>query len=125
MPDSQTFHSKVQGKTLIVMPSGSVSSLAGQYFKPELDDLLGRLNRPELKNVVLDLANVSYFGTIMLGTMHQLWKSVRDGGGKMALCNVSTVGREILRVSGVDTIWPVYSSPKEALDAVEEEEPGP
>ena len=120
MPDPKTFNSEIDGRTLVVIPLGSVSSLAGQYFKPELDELLEQLQRPELQNVVVDLAEVSYFGTIMLGTMHQLWRRVRDAGGKMALCNVSTVGREILRVSGFDTLWPVCPSRDEAIGAVEE-----
>jgi len=120
MVGQKTFKSEIEGRTLVVMPSGSLSSLAGQYFQPELDDLLEQLQQSELNNVVIDLGEVSYFGTIMLGTMHRLWRRVRDRDGRMALCNVSTLGHEILRVSGFDTLWPILSSREDALDSVEE-----
>lgn len=119
MAGPSPFSSEIDGRTLIVTPAGSVSSLAGQYFKPELDDLLEQLQGPELNNVIIDMAEVSYFGTIMLAAMNQLWRSVRQTQGRMAVCNVSTVGREILRVSGFDTLWPICSSREEALDTVE------
>ena len=47
-----------------------------------------------------------------------VWKTVRDGGGRMALCNVSAVGGEILRIAGFDTLWPICASREEALEAV-------
>jgi anti-anti-sigma factor len=120
MSTPRIFTAETDGKTLVVAPLGSVSSLAGENVKPELDDLLGKLQRAELKNVVVDLKDVSYIGTIMLGAMHTIWKQVRASGGKMALCNVSVVGREILRISGFDTLWPICDSRDEALDIVKQ-----
>ncbi|MBN2473972.1 MAG: STAS domain-containing protein [Pirellulales bacterium] len=118
MSVQKSFNSEIEGDTLIVMPRGSVGSLAGQYFKPEVDGLLSQIKKHDLKYVLVDLAEVSYFGTMMLGTMHQLFKHVRDGGGGMVLCNVSVVGREILRVSGFDSLWPICRSRQEALQAL-------
>jgi hypothetical protein len=50
--------------------------------------------------------------------MAALWKRVRGGGGKMAVCNVSETGREILQVTKFDTLWPIGPSRQEALKAV-------
>jgi hypothetical protein len=52
--------------------------------------------------------------------MHVLWQKVRAGKGKMVLCNVSDVGREILHVSRFDTLWPICDSCEKALEAVAE-----
>ncbi|OHB73167.1 MAG: hypothetical protein A2V70_18100 [Planctomycetes bacterium RBG_13_63_9] len=109
---------ETEGNTLVVVPLGSVSSLAGESAKPELDSLLEQLEQGQIRNVVVDFLNVSYFGTIMLATMHTIWKRVRESGGKMALCNLSVVGHEILRISGFDTLWPICDSREEAMEAV-------
>ncbi|HUT10004.1 MAG TPA: STAS domain-containing protein [Thermoguttaceae bacterium] len=114
----KTFHTESEDETLIVMPQGSVSSLAGDEVSSELDELLERLERPGPNNVVVDFEKVSYFGTVMLGAMHAIWKHVREEGGKMVLCNVSDMGREILRVSGIDVLWPVCASRQEAIEEV-------
>jgi anti-anti-sigma factor len=83
-----------------------------------LDDLLAQLQQADVKNVVVDLGEVAYFGTTMLEAMHALWRCVRTADGKMALCRVSTMGCEVLRVSGFDALWPICASQEEALLAV-------
>ena len=118
MSSSKLFTAEVESETLIVVPVGSVSSLAGESVRPEVDELLQQLQQSQLKHVVIDLSEVSYFGTIMLGAMHMIWKRVREAGGNMALCNVSVVGCEVLRIAGFDTLWIICPSREEALDAV-------
>ena len=118
MAITKTFTAELEDRTLVVVPLGSVSSLAAESIKPDLDDLIEQLRRPEVKNVVIDFAKVSYFDTTMLGALHNVWKTVREGGGRMALCNVSAVGGEILRIAGFDTLWPICPSRSEALAAV-------
>lgn len=36
-------------------------------------------------------------------------------GGSLALCNLSTVGREVLQITHLDTRWPGYLSREKAL----------
>ena len=118
MAITKTFTAEIEERTLVVVPLGSVSSLAAENIKPDLDALLEQLRKPEVRNVVIDFVKVSYFGTTMLGAMHNVWKIVREGGGRMVLCNVSAVGSEILRIAGFDTLWPICDSRDEALEAV-------
>jgi anti-anti-sigma factor len=120
MSTARIFDTEIDGKTMILVPLGSVSSLAGEGAKPELERLLQQLQQAELKNVVVDFLNVSYFGTIMLAAMHTIWKHVRSAGGKMALCNLSAVGREVLQIAGFDKLWPICDSRAEALETIAE-----
>jgi len=120
MSTPKVFESTSDGSTLIVMPLSSVGSLAGENVNHELNDLVTRLDDSGLKHVVFDFAKVSYFGSSMLGAMHAMWKHVSAADGKMVVCNVSDVEREVLQVSRFDTLWPVYDSREEALAAVAE-----
>jgi len=118
MSAPKTFDAKTEGKTLIVISLGSAGSLIGEEMGYELIELLQQFEKSELENAVIDLEKSSYFGTSMLQVMTAIWKRVRARGGKMALCNVSDTGHEILGVTRFDTLWPICPSRKEALQAV-------
>lgn len=118
MSAPRTFSVRSENDTLIVMALRDVGSLGEADVKPELDALLEQLRPPGPRNVVIDFAKVSYFGTSMLRAMHAIWRHVCNVQGKMALCNVSDLGREVLQVSKFDTLWPVCSSRDEALETV-------
>lgn len=118
MSSPKIFATESQSTTLVVTPLGNISSFAGDHVQPELERLLALLARDVTKNVVLDLAQVSYVGSVMLAATQALWKRVRANRKKLVLCNVPEVGQEVLRVSKFDQIWPVYASREEALQAV-------
>ena len=116
----KTFDTESVGKTLVVRPLDCVGSLAGASLKAEMEGLLEQLRESGLRSVVIDLHRLPYFGTNLLEAMHMIWRPVRAQGGKMFLCNVSDVGREILRVSRFDTLWPIFASEEEALEETAE-----
>ena len=116
MSTPKNFGAETEGQTLIVMPLVNVSRLAEKDVKPELDELLSQLGETTLRNVVVDFGRISYFGTSMLEALHRIWKRIRGFGGRMALCNVSALQREVLHVAGFDTLWPICSSRHEAIE---------
>ena len=120
MAPKRIFDTEIHDATLIVAPRGSVSTLAGEDVNAELGGLLQQVDRPEVKHVVIDLEKANFFGSSMLGVMNALWSRVRPGGGKLAICNVSETGLEILHVSKFDTLWPICASRQAALDKVNE-----
>jgi len=97
---------------------GRAGSLIGDDLAYELTGLLEQFEQSDLRNAVIDLEKSSYFGTSMLQAMTAVWKRVRARGGKMALCNLSDTGHEILHVTRFDTLWPICSSRSEALQEV-------
>ena len=121
MSTSKIFSAKTEGKTLIVASLASAGSLIGEEMAYELTGLLQQFEQSGLRGAVIDLEKSAYFGTSMLQVMTAIWKRVRARGGKMALCNVSDTGREILGVTRFDTLWPICSSREEALKAVTQE----
>lgn len=118
MSTPKVFEVSSDGSTLVIVPLGSVGSLAGEGVNAELEELTARLRDSGLKQVIFDFHKVDYFGSSMLGAMHTVWKLVAAGGGKMAVCNLSDVEREVLEVSRFDTLWPIYATREEAMAAV-------
>lgn len=60
--------------------------------------------------VVLDLGGVSFLDSSGLATLVATHKATRQKGGELRLVNPSDRVDAVLRVSGLDRVFPVYSS---------------
>ncbi len=114
----QIFARAVLGNTLVLNPLIHLGNLNEPEISVETQDLLDFLNRSASANLVIDLAHGDYLGTSMLGAFVKLWKRVSQRGGRLALCNVSESVIQVLRVTKLQTVWPIYSSREQALAAV-------
>ena len=74
-----------------------------------------QLENADVKHVVVDLGQIPYFGSTVLEWMVQMWKRVKEKGGKLAACNASPIGREVLTTARFDQLWGVFDSRDEAL----------
>jgi anti-anti-sigma factor len=81
--------------------------------------ILRPLRRQDNPSVVFDLTRADSFGSIFLALMIRCWKLALSQGGTMALCGVSERTRELLRVTALDMVWPIYDSKREALEALQ------
>ena len=104
--------------TVIFCAIGSIGSLVEDAARAEWDSLLQQVEAAGATHAVIDLGALDYFGSIMLELLVVLWKRVSAKGGKLALCNVSPVGLEILQTAKFDTLWPIVSDREQALEAV-------
>lgn len=110
MPYAPIFTTRRSGSTLILEVHGTVSGLADAAALDELDHLLDQLKETAAANVVVDFGQSPYFGSSFLETLRRIWNDVHPGGGKLVLCNVSPVGREILELAKFDQLWPVVAT---------------
>ena len=103
------------GKALVLTPQRELRELEHQEIAAELRPLL---DDPEVRRVVVDFGHTDYFGSTALGLLTWLLRRVQERDGRMAFCNASVHEREILAVTGLAALWPIYSSREEALRAV-------
>ena len=68
--------------------------------------------------IVVDLTDVNYFGSMFLSLLLRCWKLANSRGGMMALAGVSPHARELLHVTSLDMIWPMYPTRREATEAL-------
>jgi anti-anti-sigma factor len=118
MAKPKFFRVEQHGDTLIFSAVGSMGSLVEDDVRDEWDLLLKQLDEHKAKNAIIDLGALDYFGSIMLELLVVLWKRVSSRHGKLAICRVSEVGREILQTAKFHTIWPILNTREEALDSV-------
>lgn len=101
---------RFEGPTLIITPVRTVSSLAEDGFQAEFNSILDRLAAPGVEAVVVDFSQTEYLSSMMLESLRRLGAKARAAQVRMSLCNVSEVGRETLRITHFDTLWPIYDS---------------
>jgi anti-anti-sigma factor len=81
--------------------------------------ILKPLRRQENPLIVFDLSRVDYFGSMFLALLIRCWKLALSRGGTMALSGVNDRTRELLRVTSLDMVWPIYESRREAIEALQ------
>jgi anti-sigma B factor antagonist len=88
-------------------------------FEPQLTELLLNALRdaPE-PLIVFDLGPVDYFGSMFLAVLLRCWKHTTSRGGALVLCGVSSQVKDLLRVTSLDIIWPLYPDRHSAMDAL-------
>jgi anti-anti-sigma factor len=110
MPFAPIFSTRKSGSTIILEVHGKVSDLADSSALNELDHMLEQVQDPTVTNVIVDFGQSPYFGSSLLETLRRIWNDIHPRQGKMVLCNVSPVGREILQIAKFDQLWPVVET---------------
>src|SRR5260370_11850170 len=110
-------------ETIVVTPLEELGEFGFRPMEAGAKKILPLLEDPTVLNVVMDFHRVDYYGSSALAFFIRLWKRVRNHKGRMALCELSEHGKEILKTSKLDQFWPVYPSKEEAVLVVEHSMP--
>lgn len=95
------------GNVLIVSPLFTFGSFAESELYAEWAVIERRLQDPSVEHVTLDLGEIPYFGSTLLEWMVLIWKRIRARHGRVAICNCSEIGREILAAARFNTLWQI------------------
>ncbi|MCA8998288.1 MAG: STAS domain-containing protein [Planctomycetaceae bacterium] len=106
------------GDALVVVASGAVETLKWDLVEGAADIVLGPIREQKAPMVVFDLARVSYFGSVFMALLVRCHKLVKTQGGVMVLCGVNRLARELLHTTSLDTLWAIYDTREEALEAI-------
>jgi anti-sigma B factor antagonist len=112
------FPTEIVDRILFVAPSQKVASLTGVDLTKERSVFIQEIRNSDVRGVVFDLAALEAFGSLMLGTLCLAWKQTHDQGARMALCNVSTIGRQVLERSKLSSLWPIHDSRELAVESL-------
>jgi anti-anti-sigma factor len=117
MEQGPVFSISQDGGVLIIAPQRNVASLAEAEAEAQMAAVLGLLAPDGPRNVVVDFSAVAYFGSSILEALLRVWNRIRPDG-RMALCGLSEVGEEIVRLAKFDTLWDIHPTRRAALAAV-------
>jgi anti-anti-sigma factor len=117
--DSQAYFAMEYATDVLIVVLGQrLGSLGGSELQKERAVLIEEIGRPAIRAVVFDFEAVEYFDSLLLDTLCEVWKHLRERGAELSLCNLSEIGREIFGKSRLDTLWHLHSSRQNALKAI-------
>ncbi len=106
------------GDALVVSPLFTFASFTEADMAQEWRAVQEQLDAPDVKNVVVDLGEIPYFGSTVLEWMVQMWKRAKAKGGTLATCNCSQIGKEVLHAARFDTLWQAFDTRDEAIESI-------
>jgi anti-anti-sigma factor len=116
-PD-EAFSLERHGDLTIITVTPALEQLDFGLEEQVAELILKSLRHEENPLIVFDLTHAEAFGSVFLALLIRCWKLALSRGGTMALSSVTARTRELLRVTALDTVWPIYDSRREAMEAL-------
>lgn len=96
---------KMEKDTLTVYPQGDLDMVTAKKVKDSLDAIL--YNRSGLKNLIINLGDISFIDSSGLGMLIGCYKVMHGRQGKMMLCDANDTVYRLLELSGMKKLMPV------------------
>jgi anti-anti-sigma factor len=106
------------GDIAIITPASEVETMQWELIDQAAEIVLAPLKKEPASGVIVDLSKVSFFGSVFLSLLLRCHKLVKLQGGEMVLSGASERARELLRLTALDTIWAIYDTRDQAIDAL-------
>ncbi len=99
------------------MQQEGVVALSGELDLSDVDTLALQLESAaaESDNLVVDLTEVTFVDSTVLGTLVEARNKVTASGGSVVLAGPSKNVRRLLEVTSLDQVFPVFDTVAEAM----------
>ncbi|MCA8987151.1 MAG: STAS domain-containing protein [Planctomycetaceae bacterium] len=118
MTNQEDFKLEWHGDVVIVTPASNIESMNWDLIEQAAELIMSPLQTQDVPLVIVDLSDVGYFGSVFLALLLRCHKFVKSRGGELVLCGASEMATELLRITALDTLWAIYETREEALDAI-------
>ncbi len=115
---SQSFRIERHGDIAVVIPSPEVESMHENLIQQAAQMVLGPLREDPPAGLVIDLSQVNYFGSVFLSFLLRCHMLAKKHGSEVVLAGASERTRELLHLTALDTLWAIYDTRAEALEAL-------
>lgn len=106
------------GDAIVVRPAGSVEALPWELMEEASTVLLAPVSGRPAPLVVFDLVELASVGSVLLNLLLKCHRRVEKAGGELVLCRASAAVHELVKLTALDTVWAIYDSREEALEAI-------
>ncbi|HXG12322.1 MAG TPA: STAS domain-containing protein [Gemmataceae bacterium] len=115
---SQSFRIERHGDIAVIIPSPEVESMPENLIQQAAQMVLAPLRADPPAGLVIDLSQVSYFGSVFLSFLLRCHMLVKKHGSEVVLAGASERARELLHLTALDTLWAIYNTRAEAIEAL-------
>jgi anti-anti-sigma factor len=112
------FSFRRHGEVAVVHVSAAIENLQSNVIETAAQVVLSPLKANPPSNVIVDLTEVQFFTSEFISFLLRCHVIVKKHHGELVLAGVSDRIRELLRQTALDTLWAIYRTRQEALDAL-------
>ena len=102
----------------VITPSAEVEKLPENLMEQAAQMVLSPLKTDPPEGLIFDLSHVDYVGSVFLSFLLRCHKRVKEHGCEVVVAGASPRARELLHMTALDTLWALYNSRAEALEAL-------
>jgi anti-anti-sigma factor len=115
---SDDFRIEWHGDVLVLVPAVSIESLNWDVIEQTTQLVLKPVREQVVPMLIVDLTGVTYFGSVFLALLLRCHKLIKSRGGELVICGAKGAVRDLLRITALDTLWAIYETRGEALEAL-------
>ena len=115
---NESFRVERHGEIAVIIPASEVESMSENLIQQAAEIVLAPLRKDPPGGLVIDLAQVKFFGSVFISFLLKCHMLVKKHGSEVVLAGASDRIRELLHLTALDTLWALYSTRAEALEAL-------
>ena len=121
MPETgheQSFNIERHGEIAVVTPSAKVEEMHETMIEQAARLVVQSLRQDPPAGIVVDLSQVNYFGSVFVSFLLRCHALAKRHGSEIVLAGASEPARELLKLLDLETLWAIYDSRHEAVEAL-------
>ncbi len=118
METAQEFQIERHGEIAVVTPSAKVEEMHETMIEHAAKIVVQALRNDPPTGIVVDLSQVNYFGSVFVSFLLRCHSLAKRHGSEIVLAGPSDPARELLKLLDLETLWAIYDTRQEAMDAL-------
>jgi anti-anti-sigma factor len=114
----QSFNIETHGEIAVVTPSARVEEMHETMIEQAARLVVQALRADPPAGIIIDLSQVNYFGSVFVSFLLRCHALAKRHGSEIVLAGASEPARELLKLLDLETLWALYDSKQEALEAL-------
>ena len=116
----ESFNIERHGEIAVVTPSAKVEEMHETMIEQAARMVIQSLKSDPPAGIVVDLSQVTYFGSVFVSFLLRLAiLQARKHGSEIVLAGApAKPARELLKLLDLETLWAIYDTRQEAMDAL-------
>src|SRR2546425_12319611 len=114
----QSFRIERHGEIAVVIPSAKVEEMHEALIDQAARMVVTSLREDPPAGIVIDLTLVNYFGSVFVSFLLRCHLVAKKLGSEIVLAGASEPAPELLHLLELDTLWALYDSRQEAIEAL-------
>jgi anti-sigma B factor antagonist len=114
----ESFKVERHGDIAVITPASEVESMPENLIQQAAEIVLAPLRKDPPAGLVIDLSQVKFFGSVFISFLLKCHMLVKKHGSEVVLAGASDRIRELLHLTALDTLWALYDTRSEAVQAM-------